>query len=129
MSSWLPVDWDSFAKSAGDAAETTRLMALRASKQAEIMYCESQIKSALSQFGQDAYPAMESDDAERVKTLFVACKALVDGHRADIQTKRGEIESIEAEMARVGQETNAGASSAVASAAAASAPTTTANEL
>ena len=41
MSSWLPVDWDSFAKSAGDAAETTRLMALRASKQAEIMYCES----------------------------------------------------------------------------------------
>ena len=72
---------------------------------------------------------MESDDAERVKTLFVACKALVDGHRADIQTKRGEIESIEAEMARVGQETKAGAAAAVASAAAASAPTTTANEL
>jgi len=128
MSSWL--DWDSLAKSAGDAAETTRLMALRASKHAEIMYCESQMKSALSQFGQDAFPAMEADDSERVKALFVAVKALVDGHRADIRAKREEIESIEAEMARVGQETNGAASAAVANAAAASAPTTTtANEV
>jgi hypothetical protein len=139
--------WDSFTKSASDAAETTKLVTLRSAKQvcdirasvsasnerstassssprqladiqthtlticttharartqAEIMYIESQITSTLNAFGNDAYPAMEANDSERVRAFFVAAKRVVDQYRADIAAKNQDIDELNERIARVG---------------------------
>jgi len=94
--------WDSFTKSASDAAETTKLVTLRSAKQAEIMYIESQITSTLNAFGNDAYPAMEANDSERVRAFFVAAKRVVDQYRADIAAKNQDICELNERIARVG---------------------------
>ncbi|OUS49121.1 hypothetical protein BE221DRAFT_216089 [Ostreococcus tauri] len=97
MEGWT---WDSFTKGAADAAETTRLLALKSAKRAEIMYIENQISSAMSAFGTHAFPALER--GESVTPLYEQTKRDVDRHRADVAECERECQRLDQEIANVG---------------------------
>lgn len=97
MEGWT---WDSFTKGAADAAETTRLLALKSAKRAEIMYIENQISSAMSAFGTQAFPALER--GESVTPLYEQTKRDVDRHRADVAECERECQRLDQEIANVG---------------------------
>ena len=86
------------------------------------------LDSASEEEVQAAHQALTKDLAA-YEFAMVKARTLIDTSGRQVGDYVQMSKAIEAEMARVGQETNAGASAAVASAAAASAPTTTANEL
>ena len=67
------------------------------------MYIESQISSAMSAFGVDAFPAMESGDTAAVNAAFERAKRAIDAKRAELDELRRDVDRVDAELADVGR--------------------------
>ena len=67
------------------------------------MYVESQISSAMSAFGVEAFAPMESGDAAAVDAAFRRAKTSVDALRADLASLRAEVDAVDADLAAVGR--------------------------
>merc|ERR1712070_226062 len=80
--------WGKAKEACGDAADATARAAKRTKLEAEIKYCEREIRLLKEKFGTLAYGAIVQEDENTLKSILAEIKPQIDGLNEQIAEKR-----------------------------------------